>query len=1244
MSGFASANVGKTPATESLALYETPVLYQTSDVSPATGYSQNVTESTVTKKWEIQSGSLPNDTSVHFIKNTAVSDWTTPIKARFWTDGDSSSTVDVTMSTSGNDTNGNPIYNASVPNETVNRVKFISNNSKSSRDLTLVNHGYGSTYSPALPKGLVLNLNTFKNNGADNDVSNVKAHYKDENGNHINNDPTGAHFSFNSDGLYGVWFTIPDDARYVKFYRTESNYSFDTDYLDLNNYHHGYGLYLKTNGNGNPPVEYGSVYHWSEFVSWSSTTDSWTDGEAGSLTSVAYTSTYQPEDRYGYISSINGTSDEDNFIYFDTSANTSYEPYVKFYTNNDGSGTTYEGVKTSDSSAANIKTDLAGTNLYRIRLPKNAKYFKIADGIDGTLSSSYIPLEEDVTITQGTGASAVDVSVENFRHAGTTFAVDSSGNASVQSLRSGFTPVKDTMADPLNPKTDADFVFFTDTNNTFANSGKVYAYFYGAADGEYMVSPTQSWPGIKASTDNEDLADTTYTDNAGNTVYMFRIPKGNEGTYSRVIFTNGLADDNANFKITQSQVISGGKNYVLDTTVSSQYYGAFATNGKVYAVDDTQANQKSTEPTADYNTGDGRTIYIINNGTPDIVSGSADSPAITRNPLDEMHIVFYSDAGTTPVGNENGYKPDKVIGEQYNGTDVYKINVPDYATYFKITNGIGKGTGSSDKERHSEVKQISDKGLYNFVEPDKVENNANSAASYVQGTYSSTLSNNAYLLDLVNPRIEPDDDPPPVNPSPGIHIATIVTDDTAGETLGKQKYIKWLRQVINPEYDPSEQNSEEYIVDREYLYHTNADIGPTAGTGGNGVKKVKVVKSSGTYTWKEVKAPEGYELVTETQTASGETTTFSDQPIIGKLKLVKEYADGMPSSLDNTEFTYTVTLTAPTGKKFTLSSGQIQVGNSDNSGTPVTITAEKFNSSTNVSGGAVTYTNASVTSDTTASFNVVVKKSEYVVVDNLPYNTQYSVREILPTDWLQENSSGQYGTTTTPSTGTIVSTTEKLVSFTNAKTTTLTVRKTIVLPESGLSSAEQTDLQNKTFTFTVTLSNADLALSDYTYSYTYSPTPTNSVPNISPAASEHPTTLTVILKGNQSATISGIPAGTQYQVVEGAPGLGWTTSYTLTDTPASGSASTTTGDTVSAPIRVIGENGSTAAFTNTYQKPELVDFTLEKSVVGSLPSSISDPYYKMTVTLKAPAGKNFLDYASVIEYDSSISDKTVRNC
>ena len=49
------------------------------------------------------------------------------------------------------------------------------------------------------------------------------------------------------------------------------------------------------------------------------------------------------------------------------------------------------------------------------------------------------------------------------------------------------------------------------------------------------------WPGSKASTTvGAKEVPTTYTDNGGNTVYMFRIPKGDDGKYKKVIFTDGV--------------------------------------------------------------------------------------------------------------------------------------------------------------------------------------------------------------------------------------------------------------------------------------------------------------------------------------------------------------------------------------------------------------------------------------------------------------------------------------------------------------------------------------------------------------------------------------------------------------------------------------------------------------------------------------------------------------------------------
>ena len=390
---------------------------------------------------------------------------------------------------------------------------------------------------------------------------------------------------------YGAWKVVPDDVKAVQFYRKENNSEkWKTAWFTLNeDNNYGRGKFYKAttnNGDLSPTSAYGNSYNSNGYLkgSWGSEKATWIEAQSADT----YVSEYQIEDRYGFVAGINDTNDVNNFIYVDTSANTSYKPYVKFYPNADGSGTAIEGHKSDDNNTTSpIQMESAGTNLYRIRLPKNAKSFKIADTATGTLSSA-IPLEEDVTVNGNT--------VEGFRHAGTTFAVSSGGAVSVGSLRSGFTVNKEEMADPLNPRSDWDYVYFTDTSGTFADGGKVYAYFYGDADGEYMVSDDKSWPGILATTPNTNLADTTYSDNSNKNVYKFRIPKGNEGKYSRVIFTNGKANTSANdqlIKITQSQPLTGGTNYKLSS--ADQVYGKFAPSGTVYAVTTDSSKRTSGE-------------------------------------------------------------------------------------------------------------------------------------------------------------------------------------------------------------------------------------------------------------------------------------------------------------------------------------------------------------------------------------------------------------------------------------------------------------------------------------------------------------------------------------------------------------------------------------------------------------------------------------------------------------------------
>ena len=128
----------------------------------------------------------------------------------------------------------------------------------------------------------------------------------------------------------------------------------------------------------------------------------------------------------------------------------------------------------------------AQSGTYTIRLPRAAKSFKITNG---TVTSAVQKLYENVTVSAEThqiSGTGDQITLTNFHHAGTTFQVANNGTISIGSLRSGYTVSKGGMTDPLNPRTDADYIFFTDTGS-FADSGKVYAYYYGGADGEYTA-------------------------------------------------------------------------------------------------------------------------------------------------------------------------------------------------------------------------------------------------------------------------------------------------------------------------------------------------------------------------------------------------------------------------------------------------------------------------------------------------------------------------------------------------------------------------------------------------------------------------------------------------------------------------------------------------------------------------------------------------------------------------------------
>lgn len=540
-----------------------------------------------------------------------------------------------------------------------------------------------------------------------------------------------------------------------------------------------------------------------------------------------------------------GASDANNYIYIDTQLS---DPYIMFYSttaaaSNDkigGSSMEQNGISLKKAKINGDTTTTDNTSTYKIRLPKNAASFKIGNGATGNQSAAValtgsVRIKSDDRTYYPTGDDP-SMTITDYHHAGTTFTATSATTpvVSISSLRTGFTAPKQEMTQPLHPRTDSDYIFFTDTDGTFANSNTVYAYYYGGSDGEYAA-----WPGIKAST--SDSAPLTYKDNNGKTVYMFQLPKDIDGKYPYVIFNNGAALSSGT-KITQAIRImnaegtaynAGGKNYTASGTV--QHYGTYdSTSGHYVNALPTSSTDKSTEPTVDYSSNN--YIYIVNNGTygfsvnDDMTNG--------RYVLDEMHVIFY-DANYSPVGTESGYIPDKV-GTHTSGT-VYGIQIPSGARYFRITNGQNKQTVTSSHNhyRSSEVKEIAVNGLYKFVDSSTTPSDI--WDSSVTPTTPAQLNSGNYYLDLIN-EIEDDDDPPETS-TQDVRLAQVETKDD-----GTMNKITWLKP------DPEDNTK----VDSKYLGNTMSDVGV------EGKTEIKVKKMGGYY-WKEVQAPTGYIINKEEQ-------------------------------------------------------------------------------------------------------------------------------------------------------------------------------------------------------------------------------------------------------------------------------------------------------------------------------------------------------------------------------------------
>ena len=625
-------------------------------------------------------------------------------------------------------------------------------------------------------------------------------------------------------------------------------------------------------------------------------------------TGSAKSATYQPEDRYGYINAVTDANDrtykntgestyctsDDNYIVIQTASGTTLtDPYIMFYSD-DGATTAIGDTSTMETNGISlVKAKITGdssttdnTNPYTIRLPKKARSFKIGNGAGGTQGNA-IPLYENVTVLSADGTiyavlaenPAPYVTLTGYHHAGTTFSVGNDGNVTAKTLRTGKSVPAQTITDPLYPRTDNDYIFLTDVGNHFASSNTVYAYYYGGEDGEYTA-----WPGIQASTN--DKAQLAYTDNDGNKVYMFRLPKVSDGKYPYVIFNNGSAVDGTR-KITQKidimeastsqgvtsySYIAGGMNYRVDASdnTGTQHYGTYdstASSTNYVTAYPTISVVKEADPTEYY--GSNKMIYIIENGTNKLDGTTA------RDSFDDMHVIFYQSDKTTIVGGgDSGYKPDKLMSNSttpvsYSDTagaagagNVYRISVPADAMYFQITNGTKDGT-TNQYMRQSELKAVTGNGLYRFVP------SAANAEDYIEeDTATGNINEKHFLLDLVN-KIVDDAEDTPESETYDVKLATVVTGSD-----GKQKKIIWLKL-----------NDEETEVDTHYLDHTTADIWQQEGD--SEVTSVHLRVDASKCYWKETVAPAGYKLKTEKIMVTSANTIVMDERLSAQIVLKK---------------------------------------------------------------------------------------------------------------------------------------------------------------------------------------------------------------------------------------------------------------------------------------------------------------------------------------------------------------------
>ena len=362
---------------------------------------------------------------------------------------------------------------------------------------------------------------------------------------------------------------------------------------------------------------------------------------------------------------------------------------------------------------------------YELTIPKEAKYFRVNNGIDNSTNKGTFTATSSTNPAQSPYAyrSAVRQlkgseengrkNYDNYYSFGSS-AINVSNSTSPVLHTWNSTPSSDNRSKTYSDKpvdSDYDYIYFEAPSNW---GNHIYAYFYGGGDlrnDNWQRAVYSIWPGVAATateytasgseTGTSDIykypteygttlnPESTYTDKNNLTVYKFRVPKGERKNYSKVIFNNGL----------KSQLsVNGGDGKLHETGVITFHRSYLYTSSGSSKLHNEATSTTSYEQRGDY-------LYIKNTAG-----------------WDDIHIKFYNSSGSQILQTGEGYVMD-YSGKQ-SGTEYFRIAIPKNAAKFSLSTGkqysddgntsiqTRKTTGKYDILRYAPTETDTDKSDY----------------------------------------------------------------------------------------------------------------------------------------------------------------------------------------------------------------------------------------------------------------------------------------------------------------------------------------------------------------------------------------------------------------------------------------------------------------------------------------------------------------------------------------------------